>query len=455
MNASSPTLHDRRRHSKGRRGCQNVRALAARVLSRVLGDGRSLAGALPEALNGTLERDRALLQEICYGVLRWHPQLRFLLDRLLAKPLPSGQQEVEALLLSGLYQLLHLRIPDYAVVSEAVAAARNLNKGWAGGLINGVLRGFLRRRDALLAEVRQDAAARTAHPAWLLRQLEADWPQDWQAIVAADNTRPPYHLRVNLARLRRDDYLARLAAAGIEAFASPVVESAVTLAAAIDVERLPGFAEGLVSVQDMATQLAAQLMDLQPGQRVLDACAAPGGKTCHMLEREPRLAHLLALDNDAERLIRVRENLDRLGFQARIEAGDGLHPHTWWDGVCYDRILLDAPCSGTGVIRRHPDIKVLRTSTDIEAFADRQRALLDSLWPLLAPGGMLVYATCSVLKRENEAVVAGFLATHPDAREWTIAAPWGREGLHGRRIPSGEMGMDGFFYVRLLRTDRP
>ena len=430
---------------------RSVRALAAQVLGRVLGAGRSLAGELPQALLGKSDRDRALLQEICYGTLRWYPQLRFLLERLLAKPLPAGEQDVEAVLLSGLYQLLHLRIPEYAVVSEAVTAARQLNKSRASGLINGVLRNFLRRRDALLAKMQQDSAARTAHPAWLLHRIEADWPQDWPAIVAAGNARPPQSLRVNLARLSCDEYLARLGAAGIEASASPVVDSALTLAAPIEVERLPGFAEGVVSVQDTAAQLAARLLDLQPGQRVLDACAAPGGKTCHMLEQQPRLAHLLALDHDAERLAKVRENLDRLGFQAQVEAGDARYPAAWWDGITYDRILLDAPCSGTGVIRRHPDIKLLRSEADIESLACRQRELLDSLWPLLAPGGVLLYATCSVLKRENEALVADFLAAHPDAREWAITAPWGRAGLHGRGIPTGEVDMDGFFYARLLK----
>jgi 16S rRNA (cytosine967-C5)-methyltransferase len=229
------------------------------------------------------------------------------------------------------------------------------------------------------------------------------------------------------------------------------VSTGIVLENACDVKQLPGFADGVVSVQDSAAQLAVVLLDLQPNQRVLDACAAPGGKTCHVLETEPELAHVLALDRDAVRLGRIRENLERLGLTAQLREGDASDPRQWWDGTPYDRILLDAPCSATGVIRRHPDIKLLRKAADIAPLARRQQTLMARLWPLLAPGGMLVYATCSVLKQENELNVEHFLATHGDARERPIAAPWGHAGVCGRQILPGEAGMDGFFYACLVK----
>lgn len=426
----------------------NTRALAARTLARVLGEGQSLTHALTPALAEARTPDQGLLQELCFGTLRWYPQLQFLLDRLLNKPLKSQQREIQALLLLGLYQLQHLRVPEYAAISETVAASRELSKPWALGLINAVLRNFQRRRTALMADIEQDETARCAHPAWLLERLKADWPEDWPTLVTVNNSRSPCGLRVNLQRTSRQAYLHTLNDAGIEATLVPYIDTGIILASACDVERLPGFREGLVSVQDPAAQLAAGVLDLQPGMRVLDACAAPGGKTCHILESEPSV-RLLALDIDLKRLARIRENLDRLNLTAQLLAGDALQPESWWDGVPFDRILVDAPCSATGVIRRHPDIKVLRKAADIGSLADRQRALLARLWSLLAPGGMLVYATCSILKQENEGVVADFLADQAEARERPIADAWGRPGLQGRQILPGEAEMDGFYYARL------
>lgn len=433
----------------------NTRSLAARVVSQVVAEGQSLTAALAPALTQIGGRDRGLLRELCYGTLRWYSQLQYLLRRLLDKPLKPSEREVHALLLVGLYQIIHLRVPDYAAVSEAVAAARGLKKSWAAGLVNAVLRNFQRRRIALLADLEQDKASLSAHPLWLLQRLQEDWPTDWPAVVIANNARPPIGLRVNLARLSRQAYLDRLAAAGFEALPTLFGSAGITLAQACEVDDLPGFREGLVSVQDAAAQLTVELLDLQPGLRVLDACAAPGGKTCHILESEPHLGHLLALDVDAERLHRVSGNLERLNLSAQLAVGDAGAPEHWWDGLPYDRILLDAPCSATGVIRRHPDIKVLRQAADIAPLARRQRLLLERLWPLLTPGGMLVYATCSLLKQENELVIADFLAAQADADEQDIAAPWGRPALHGRQILPGEGGMDGFFYARLSKRGYP
>ncbi len=429
----------------------NVRAVAAQVVGQVLGDGRSLAAVLPLALGRVAPRDQGLLRELCYGVCRWQPQLQLLLDTLLNRPLNPRESVARALLLTGLYQLQHLRIPDHAAVAETVAAARHLNKAWVAGLTNAVLRAFLRRRVELLARVVADPVAETAHPRWLLDQLQRDWPDQWPAIVAANNARPPLTLRVNGRRGDRDAYCARLAVAGQCAEPVAAVATALVLAEPVEPSALPGFAEGQVSVQDAAGQLAAPLLAVAPHMRVLDACAAPGGKTAHLLECAPNL-ELTALDQDAGRLAQVRDNLQRLGLSARLIAGDASQPAAWWDGQPYARILLDAPCSATGVIRRHPDIKLLRRESDIALLASRQSALLTALWPLLQSGGRLLYATCSVLRRENEQVIADFLAAHPDAVEQIITADWGHTLRHGRQILPGEAGMDGFYYAALAKS---
>jgi len=429
----------------------NVRAKAAQVMNQVVVEGGSLSTALPPALAQVGSRDQGLLQELCFGALRWYPQLQYLLSRLLKKPLKTGQGEVQALLLLGLYQLLYLRIPDHAAVSEVVTAARALGKTWATGLINGVLRNFQRRRTAWLAELEQDEVARTAHPLWLLRRIQTDWPQDWQSIVTANNARPPYNLRVNRLRCSRAAYLERLSAAAIEAQPSAVSEVGVTLTQAQELQKLPGFVNGAVAVQDIAAQLAAKLLDVKSGQRVLDACAAPGGKTCHLLETQPRLAHLLALDKDPTRLAQVQDNFTRLGLHAELKVADAALPSTWWDGQQYQRILLDTPCSATGVIRRHPDIKIRRRATDIASLVAQQQALLTQLWTVLAPGGKLLYATCSILQQENEQLIAAFLSTQADAREIPLSANWGQTRPHGRQILPGESGMDGFYYACLVK----
>ena len=425
----------------------SVRAVAARTLGRVLSEGQSLATVLPPALERVTPDQRGLLQELCYGVCRWQPRLQFLLDRLLTRPLAPNEAVVRCLLLIGLYQLWYLRIPEHAAVAETVAAAHLLRKPWAVGLVNGVLRTALRRRTELTALIEGNPEAHTAHPHWLLQRLQRDWPEDWSAIIAANNVRPPFSLRINPLRLDREAYRQHLAVAGHPADLAGA-DTALTLATPIDPAILPGFAEGWVSVQDAGAQQAAPLLEVRAGQRVLDACAAPGGKTGHLLECAPDL-DVTALDCDPDRLERVRETLERLQQHAQLVLGDARQPSNWWDGIPYDRILVDAPCSATGVIRRHPDIKLLRRESDIAVLAERQQALLDSLWPLLRPGGRLLYATCSVLRAENDEVVTAFLATHSDAYERMIPADWGRALPHGRQILPGEEGMDGFYYAVL------
>jgi len=426
------------------------RAGAAQVLAQVYGAGRSLATALPPVLARLPAARRPLVQELCYGTLRWGPRLEWLLERLLERPLKPRDGDLRALLLLGLYQLHSLDLPPHAAVAETVSAASALGKSWARGLVNGVLRRFQRERAELLAVLEREPAAALAHPPWLLVALQEAWANRWRAVAEANNQRPPMTLRVNRRQGTQAAYAGRLAAAGITARPAPHVGDGLILDQPLPVERLPGFTDGAVSVQDSAAQLAADLLAPASGQRILDACAAPGGKTAHLLERAPE-AEVTALDRDPERLQRVAENLERLGLNARLLAADAGTPEVWWDGRPFDRILLDAPCSATGVIRRHPDIKILRRATDLPALAAEQRRLLAALWPLLASGGILVYATCSVLPLENHEVVTNFLANQPDAREEPIRADWGRPPGAGRQILPGEDGMDGFYYACLTR----
>lgn len=427
------------------------RAAAVRAVTAVLRDGRSLGDSLPRAL-AALSDGRGVAQDLAYGVLRWHGRLSALAGRLLDRPLKPRDTDVVVVLETGLYQLTRTEVPAQWVVSECVDTVRLLGKHWAAGLLNATLRRFLRESESLGGAVDADPCAALSHPAWLLERLRTDWPEHWRAVAAANNERPPMTLRVNARRVSREDYQRRLAAAGIEAAAQDALPEALTLATPIGVEALPGFGDGDVSVQDAGAQLAAHLTAPAPGDRVLDACAAPGGKTGHLLELEPGIAELVAIDSDPRRLERVGDNLRRLGLRATLRAADAADVDGWWDGQRFQRILLDAPCTGTGVIRRHPDIKWLRRREDPETMAAGQRRLLEALWPLLAPGGKLVYCTCSVLAAENEAVVAPFAERTEGVR---LVDPGRDRGLrlrHGRQILPGFQGMDGFYYAGLEKT---
>jgi 16S rRNA (cytosine967-C5)-methyltransferase len=370
---------------------------------------------------------------------------------LLQKPFKAADADVEALLLVGLYQLLYTRVPAHAAIGETVGCADKLKKPWAKALLNAVLRRAQRESEALLAELEHDPVVRTAHPRWLQKSLKAFWPEQWEAICAANNAHPPMILRVNRRHHARDAYLGLLGEAGIAATPCIYSQDGIILDAAADVRSLPGFAEGWISVQDEAAQLAADLLDLAPGQRVLDACCAPGGKTCHILEAEPALAGVVAVDLEAKRLVRVRENLARLGLSAELIAADGRDTATWWDGKPFQRILLDAPCSATGVIRRHPDIKLTRQPDDIAALALLQGELLDAMWITLEVGGILLYATCSTLPTENTEVIEAFLARTPGARELDLATTAGIKQPHGRQLLAQEGGHDGFYYAKLIK----
>ncbi len=427
------------------------RAAAGRAVAAVARRGRSLDDALGRAAAALVGADRSLAAQLAYGTLRAWPRLDRWVDLLLARPLPERDMDVHDLLAVGLYQLEDTRVPDHAAVAATVEAVRLLGRHQYAGVVNACLRRWLRERDALKSRTARIPEVIHAHPRWWLEALAADWPKDWEALVAAANQQAPMWVRVNRLRGTRESWLERLAAAGGAATTWDPAPEALLLAAPMDVEALPGFADGDVSVQDAAAQLAAGLLAPQPGQRVLDACAAPGGKTGHLLERCPEI-DLTALDVAPARLERVRENLARLGLQAKVLAGDASDPGDWWDARPYDRILLDAPCTGSGVVRRHPDIKLLRRPEDIKAMAAQQQALLEALWPLLAPGGRLLYATCSVFRAENAARVTEFLARHPEARAVDLSEPgWGRRAGPGRQVLTGEAAMDGFYYACLTR----
>ncbi|MBB6340726.1 16S rRNA (cytosine967-C5)-methyltransferase [Pseudomonas fluvialis] len=429
----------------------NPRLAAARALAAVLNGKASLGSSLPPLLDRVEPRDRGLAQDLAFGTARWQPRLALLMDKLLQKPFKAADRDVEALLLVGLYQLLHTRIPPHAAIGETVACVDKLKKSSLKGLLNAVLRNAQRDHEALLAELDRDPVLHTAHPRWLQKRLKADWPEKWQAICASNNQHPPLLLRINRRQGSREAYLAKLQAAGIGAEPCAFSRDGIRLLEACDVKTLPGFMEGHVSVQDEAAQLAADLLDLAPGQRVLDACAAPGGKTCHLLEAEPGLSHVTAIDLEQSRLARVRENLDRLGLDAELIAADGRATKVWWDGKPFQRILLDAPCSATGVIRRHPDIKLTRQEADIAALAQLQGELLDALWPTLEVGGILLYATCSVLPQENSDNIGAFLARTPGARELDITGPFGLKQAHGRQLLPQDGGHDGFYYAKLIK----
>lgn len=425
------------------------RAAAARAVHAVLGHGQSLSDALERIDDLDHERDRPLIQELSFGTLRMLPRLQAIADQLLHKPLKPEDGDVYALLWIGLYQLSATRIPAHAAVASSVEAVRVLGKGWAANLVNALLRRFQRERQPLLARADRSPESQWLFPDWLLHRLQSAWPYHWQALVRASNTQGPMTLRVNRMTGSRGDYAARLAAAGMTARPVPDAPAGLVLERPVPVRQLPGFDQGDSSVQDAGAQLAAPLLGATAGQRVLDACAAPGGKTAHILEQAGNNLDLTAIDVDTRRLRLVRETLDRLSLSARVLQGDATSPDGTWADAPYDRILLDAPCSATGVIRRHPDIKWLRRDTDIACLSARQAHMLDTLWPLLAPGGILLYATCSVLPEENAQQVGDFLSRHSDASEIPIEADWGIAMAQGRQTLPTDGGCDGFYYAKL------
>jgi 16S rRNA (cytosine967-C5)-methyltransferase len=431
-----------------------VRAWAARIVSQTIDGGRSLDELL--AADTDEGSARGLKRSLCYGTLRWHYRLIEILHLLCERPPERIASDLRALLEVGLFQLMSGEVAEHAAVAETVGAAKAMGQARASGFVNAVLRRFQREREAVLATVDRDLAVRTAHPRWFVAALGRDCPHAREAILHANNAHPPMWLRVNRMRADPDSCAAELESSGWSVSRHPFAPDALRIEPPADVRSVPGFAEGRVSVQDAAAQLAVELLAPVPGERILDACAAPGGKTCHLLERVGGLVEVTALDTSPRRLERLRDNLRRLGLDARVESGDLAEAGTWWDGRPFDRILLDVPCSATGVIRRHPDIKVLRRAQDIPALARKQEALLRAAWRLLRPGGVLLYTTCSALRAENEDVVAAFLSATPDARDQTrgLCAGWPArlgEAGPGYRVQAGEADMDGFYYACLAK----
>ncbi|MFY7698387.1 MAG: 16S rRNA (cytosine(967)-C(5))-methyltransferase RsmB [Legionella sp.] len=425
----------------------NERLQAFTILNKLLTNRIALSHLLQ-----TTYKSSPLTQEICFGVCRHFFRLEALANYLLKKK--PKETEIWLIILIGLYQLHYMRIADYAVVKETVALLDIIKKKWAKGFVNAVLRTFARNHLQIIPLVEEDQRFKHNHPEWLVERIQSAWPDHWQTILEANDKHPPMILRVNRIQSNRQDYLTHLNHRQIAARPVEYAEQAIELTKPCNVDDLPGFVEGEISVQDTAAQMAVTLLALQPGLNILDACCAPGGKTCHILESQPALASCTALDIDSHRLKKVIDNLARNKLQANVICADALNPADWWDGNLYDRILLDAPCSATGVIRRHPDIKLLRNSDEILAIIKIQQQLLQTLWPLLKPNGRLVYATCSILPEENDQQIGTFVAAHSDCQVDCIPHQWGMHTQHGWQILPGTLNMDGFFYS-VLRKHQP
>ena len=453
-----------------------ARQLSLKALKQVMA-GQSLSTVQPITIDKLADsRDRGLASEIVNGVLRWRWQLEFFISRLLAKPLKKKDGDIQLVLMMALYELQECRTPDYAIINEAVELVRRSGKKWAASLVNAVLRRFTRERESLTESIRTDSA-RFSHPEWIIDRVKADWPEHWQQILQANNQRPAFWLRINQRQFDVGKYRSLLSDHGVDfdavATEDIVIEQAIKLTQGVDVRSLPGFDDGAVSVQDAGAQLSASLLDVgevgadgQQGQHVLDLCAAPGGKTCHLLEHYPSIRKLVAVEFDGKRMARVAENLQRLKLlpedndgaasEVALVVADARDYERWWTGEKFDRILIDAPCSASGVIRRHPDIKTLRRETDIQALVELQAEILDAAWQMLAVGGELLYVTCSIFKDENEAQMKRFMSLHENAKaleitDEMVGINWGRSCDPGRQLFPGEHAADGFYFCRLKK----
>ncbi len=431
-----------------------TRAVAAEVVDAVANGGQSLDAALAQQEGRVPPGERSLLRMLSFGVVRNHWQLQHWIGQLIDRPLKKRDSVINALLAVGLFQLWDTRIPDHAAVSQTVEAARQLRRPKLAGLVNACMRRF--GREHLVERLGGTDEVTWNHPAWLIEALRKDWPDDVEGILEANNARAPMWLRANAKRQSAAEYQARLADEGIASDLLAGIPDAVCLREPRGVDELPGFMEGDASVQDAAAQIAARWLMTGNPTRVLDACAAPGGKSGHLLELGGEDFDLTAIDSDAQRIERVRDNHERLGLDATIQVADASNPREWWDGTPFDAILLDAPCSATGVIRRHPDIKLLRRASDSNDLSALQGAILSALWQVLAPGGRLLYVTCSVLAAENDSVVQGFLETHGDAVEDTLLPNNNirdlmRRKACGYQVLPGTAGLDGFYYACLVK----
>jgi len=428
---------------------KNIRALAAKCCYNVVDKGRSLNTELPKLQSTLIGKDKGLLQEICFGVLRFLPELEHDVRQFIQKPMTGKQRVFHFLLLVGVYQIKHMRIPDHAAVSETVSATSALKNRHMKSLINGVLRNYVRALEKNQLKESSADAVKYNHPSWFIKKIQDAYPEEWESILFANLQRPPMWLRVNQQHHTLDSYKKLLVNADIDIDCIEPTSKAICLSHAVDVIKLPGFEQGWVSIQDAAAQQAADLLDCQPKDNVLDCCAAPGGKTCHILEKTPSISSMTAIDVEPDRLTRVHENLQRLNLTANVVSGDATTPENWWDNKLFDRILLDVPCSGTGVIRRHPDIKWLRKSRDIDSLVILQSNILKKCWSLLKPGGTLLYATCSVLPEENSQQIESFIKTTNDA---TLIPIKNSKNNSGWQLLPNEQNTDGFYYAKLLKN---
>ncbi len=425
----------------------NIRALAAQILTPLLKNKGSLNTQFAALEHRCPEKDRGLLREICYGTMRFHPQLNALLKLMQHRPFKFRDIDIKALVLIGLYQLKYTRVPAHAAINESVDACEVLDKQWAGKVVNAILRRFQREQTELEGYLTDDESYQYNHPQWMIDKLKNNWPQHWQQILTANNGQAPLTLRINQRATDRHSYLEQLRTQ-IDAESTAFSELGIRLSESVNVESLPGYSAGAFSVQDEAAQLSAPLLDLQPGMRVLDACAAPGGKLCHILETESKLSHVDAVELEEKRAGRIRDNLARMRLKADLHIADA-STQTWWDGLAYDRILLDAPCSATGVIRRNPDIKYLRKGEDIHTISQLQLDILANCWAMLKPGGKLLYATCSIFPQENERLIKRFVNQSEDVVHHVIDADWGIACEYGRQLFPQPDGHDGFYYALL------
>jgi 16S rRNA (cytosine967-C5)-methyltransferase len=433
-----------------------ARSVATYAVARILREGVTLDAALHDALATAPATLGPAVRSLSYGAIRGYFRHEAILGKLLSQPVRSLDLQLRALLSVALFELEDARTPEYAVVDAAVKTAKATDAARASGLVNAVLRRYLRERKVLDVDIGRNPVTRHASPIWLADRFREDWPARWAQLLAAGDTQAPMWLRVNSRKTTTEAYLEALREAGIGARAEPRVPLALALEVPCDVHELPGFAEGLVSVQDLGAQCVAFPLDLAPGQRILDSCAAPGGKTALIAERQPELSKLVAVDVDPQRLARVQDNLSRGELQAELVHGDASSVG-WWDGTPFDRILLDAPCSALGVIRRHPDIRLRKSPAEIDKLPLVQARLLTTAWRMLATGGRLVYATCTVTRSENRDVIAAFLAGTPGAslipaESWAGWPGFGEADGFGRQILPGEAGADGFYYAALLKN---
>jgi 16S rRNA (cytosine967-C5)-methyltransferase len=430
-----------------------LRAQAALAIGQVIDNGSSLRSVLQQRKNQfESPQELAQFKEICFGTIRWYYRLEAILNTCLNTPLEKKNNDIKYLICNGLYQLTEMRTAHHAVVNETVQAARLLNKPWACKLVNKMLRQFIRNQENILKKIEQEPAQWYAYPQWLLDKLQQDWPENWQQIVENSNHKPPLSLRINQQKTSPIGYVSLLKKEKISAQLCEDYPHAVIITTPKPTSELPGFDHGLFSVQDLSGQNVASILDLKPNQNVLDACAAPGSKTSHIIETEPNLNKIVAIDIDAERLLRVKQNFIRLSLpqeKLKMVLEDATHTKQWWDGTLFDRILLDAPCSATGVIRRHPDIKILRRETDIEKQVQVQLMLLKSMSSLLAPGGLLLYTTCSVLKQENEKTIHRFLKENKQMHSKKINVANAINLKYGCQLLPSKKGSDGFYFALL------